>query len=283
MSWTQKKLLIWGKTYPEFSEKYYETVCTGAVDADTGRLVRIYPITLRYMKESFKVYDWVEARIDRNSSDPRPESFKIDQGSITVVGHLDTKDGWVERSEWILKDGNVFRSVEALRDAQAGEGTSLGLVRPKEITRVYCKKRPEADRNEWEEHRERALAQKDLFVDVESKTKDLAYMPVQYRACFRCDDPACTTEHDLSILDWGIYALSRRQYATRGASMAERDVIAKIEECMDPTKHESYFFLGNTKPHPQGFMIVGLYYPPKAVEKPRKKEKDSASLKFPGM
>src|SRR5580692_3876324 len=133
MPWTPKKLLIWGKTYPEFSGKYYETVCTGAVDADSGKLARIYPITLRYMKEPVKLYDWVEARIDRNSSDPRPESFKIDQDSIEVVGHLDTKDGWVERNRWLLTEGSVFESVEALRVAQSREGTSLGLVRPKEI------------------------------------------------------------------------------------------------------------------------------------------------------
>jgi len=42
--WTTTKLLIWGTTYPEFSKTYYETVCTGALDEDTGKLVRIYPI-----------------------------------------------------------------------------------------------------------------------------------------------------------------------------------------------------------------------------------------------
>ena len=105
-------------------------------------------------------------------------------------------------------------------------------------------------------------------------------MPVQYRACFRCDDPACSTEHDISILDWGIYVLSRRQFATRGPAEAERDVIAKIVESMDPAKREPYFFLGNTKPHPQNFMIVGLYYPSKPTEKPAKPE--GGSLKLPG-
>lgn len=79
MPWIRKKLLIWGKTYPEFSEKYYETVCTGALDVETGNLIRLYPITLRYMKEPFKAYDFVEAEIERNSSDPRPESYKINQ------------------------------------------------------------------------------------------------------------------------------------------------------------------------------------------------------------
>jgi hypothetical protein len=281
MPWTQKKLLIWGKTYPEFSAKYYETVCTGAVDGATGKLVRIYPITLRYMKEQFKAYDWVEAEIDRNWSDPRPESFKIEQGSIKVVGHLDTKDAWVQRNNWVLREGSVFKSVEALRAAQASDGTSLGLVRPKEIHRVYCKKRPDSDRAEWEEQRTRSLSQKDLYVDSETETKDLVFMPVQYRARFRCNDEACDTGHDVSILDWGIYALSRRQYATRGsAAMAERDVISKIEKMMDPTKREPYFFLGNTKEHPQSFMIVGLYYPPKPAEKLSKTDADS--LKLPG-
>lgn len=280
MIWTQKRLLIWGKTYPEFSAKYYETVCTGAVDAESGKLVRIYPITLRYMKEPFKAYDWVEARVAKNASDPRPESFKIEQDSIKVVGHLDPKDNWAERSRWVLQEGNIFPSLEALRAAQERDGTSLGMVRPREIRRVYCKKRPDTDRKEWEDHRARALSQKELFVDAESETKDLVFMPVQYRACFRCDDDACTIEHDLSILDWGVYALSRRQYATRGASMAERDVISQIETMMDSTKRQPYFVLGNTSAHPQSFMIVGLYYPPKPVEKAPKA--DSRSLKLPG-
>jgi hypothetical protein len=62
--------------------------------------------------------------------------------------------------------------------------------------------------------------------------------------------------------------------------LAEPDVIAKIEESMDPAKREPFFFLGNTKPHPQNFMVVGLYYPPKIVEKPTTKV--STSLKLPG-
>jgi hypothetical protein len=51
--WERKQLLVWGTTYPEFSKTYYETVCMGAIDGATGRLMRIYPITLRHMKEPF--------------------------------------------------------------------------------------------------------------------------------------------------------------------------------------------------------------------------------------
>ncbi|WP_437755831.1 hypothetical protein [Sorangium sp. So ce1389] len=279
--WTKKKLLIWGKTYPEFSRTYYETVCTGAVDGETGRLVRIYPIPLRYMTEPFKKYDWIEAEIERNSSDFRPESFRIRQDTIKVVGHLDPDDGWKERNQWVLRDGNVFSSVEALQAAEKKDHTSLGMVKPKQILRVYCKRRPDSDRVEWEQHRAQALAQRDLFVDAETETKDLQFMPVQYRACFRCDDPGCTTEHDLSILDWELYQLSRKQYAQRGAAQAERDVIKKVEDQMDPGKRDPYFFLGNTKAHSNSFMIVGLYYPARDVQK-SKRPPETGTLKFPG-
>src|SRR5580704_7499912 len=98
MTWTRKKLLIWGTTYPEFSKAYYETVCTGALDAATGKLIRIYPITLRYQNEPFRLYDWIEADVIQNARDFRLESHKINQASIQVVGHIDTKNEWAERS-----------------------------------------------------------------------------------------------------------------------------------------------------------------------------------------
>lgn len=262
--WTRKKLLIWGTTYPDFSKSYYETVCTGALDADTGKLIRIYPITLRYQKEPFRLYDWIEADVERNTSDFRLESHKIRQDRISVVGHIDTGEkGWAERASWILRPQNVYHSVETLLDAEATDHTSLGLVKPKKILRVYVQSRPESDRIEWEEQRELSLAQRDLFVDAETKTRDLVFMPIRYKIKFVCDDPACTTEHDMAILDWGTYVLSRRQFAKGGAAIAERDVIARLEEILDPATHDSYLFLGNSKAHCRNFMIVGIFYPPK--------------------
>lgn len=267
MYWEKKRLLIWGTTYPEFSRKHYETVCTGAIDGDTGRLVRIYPITLRYMEERFGHYSWVEAEVTRNTSDFRPESFKIKQDTIRIVGKVGTeKGGWAERSKWVLRPENIFTSVRALQEAEARDHTSLGLVRPKEILRVYARHRSDDDRAAWDQHREDAIKQKDLLVDAESKIRDLAFVPVEYRAVFTCEDPVCATKHDMSILDWGLYVLHRRQFAKGGAAVAERDVIARVRTNMDRTKRESYFFLGNTKQHCRNFMIVGLFHPPLPVK-----------------
>jgi hypothetical protein len=267
--WTKKRLLIWGTTYPEFSKTYYETVCTGALDGETGKLVRIYPVTLRHMKEPFSSYQWVEGEVKRNENDFRPESFKIQQDSITLGEKVNTDDGWAERRRLVLRDGNVFQSIEALRAAESRDHTSLGLVKPREIRRIYARNKTDGDRKEWDEQREHALKQKDLFVDVEAKTKDLKFMPVQYRICFTCDDPVCTTEHDLSILDWGLYVLSRKEFARGGSGLAEKQVIAKIKEITDHAKKDFYFFLGNTQAHCNNFMVVGFFYPPvQTVKKP---------------
>ncbi|MFW6087505.1 MAG: hypothetical protein ACODAG_09900 [Myxococcota bacterium] len=263
--WRKTRLLIWGKTYPEFSKKYYETVCTGAVDQETGKLTRIYPITLRYMKEPFQQYDWVDAEVLRNTEDFRPESYKINQDTIQVVGHVGTKpDEWKERRRWILGQ-NEFPSVEALVEAESQDHTSLGVVRPKEIRRIYVRRRSEDEKREWDEQRENALAQRDLFVDVEAKTKELRFMPIQYRAEFTCHGASCRG-HDMSILEWGVYVLSRKAYAKGGAAQAEKDVIAKIRQLMDPGKRDPYFFLGNTKAHSRNFMIVGLFHPPRVSQ-----------------
>lgn len=263
-AWIKKKLLIWGKTYPEFSAKYYETVCTGAVDAETGRLVRIYPITLRYRKERFGAYDWIEAESQKNTSDFRPESFKIRQDTITVVGHLGTKPKeWVERANWVLRDGNVFGSVEALQEAEKRDHTSLGLVQPREIIKIYKRRKSAREREEWDEQRARALQNRDLFVDVDSATKDLAFCPVEYRAKFKCEDAACRAGHDFGIFDWGLYVLDYSQYVSRGPVTAESKVVQRIQQLMDPSKREPYFFLGNTKAHSNRFMIVGLFHPPR--------------------
>lgn len=260
--WTRKRLLIWGKTYPEFSKTYYETVCTGAIDGETGRLVRIYPITLRHNKEQFAKYQWIEALVERNPKDYRPESFRIDQESIVPRECVESTDCWKARSEWVLREGSLFASLETLREAEARDHTSLGVIKPREITGFYVKRKTDEERREWEAQRELALQQQDLFVDVEATTKELRFMPIQYRVRFRCADPQCGG-HDCSILDWEIYQLSRKVYATSNGSpaVAEERVLKKLREVADPERHDLHFFMGNTAAHPRNFMVVGLYYP----------------------
>jgi hypothetical protein len=70
MAFETIRVLIWGKTYPEISKKYVETVCTGRVRED-GSPIRRYPVPLRYLDGSkqYSLYDWIEVPVEKSHSD----------------------------------------------------------------------------------------------------------------------------------------------------------------------------------------------------------------------
>lgn len=263
-AWVTKRMLIYGTTYPELSRTNFETVCTGAIDEETGGLIRIYPVSLRHMEQPFHLFEWIEAKVHRNTSDNRPESFKVDQQSVKVVGSIPAEN-WGERSRWVLHQDNIVESVEALWQQQKATSRSLALVKPRQVRRIYARRKTEAERKEWDEKRAASLAVRDLWVDVESTTKDLVFMPVEYKMDWLCHGPNCRG-HDMTILDWGIYVLSRRMYAKArtGArdQAAQAKVIEALERAFDTSKRDPYVFLGNTKAHQGNFIIGGIYSPP---------------------
>jgi len=77
--WKEKDILITVKTYPEYSTKYTETVCTCGILADTMQMIRIYPIKYRYLDgdSKFSKYQWIKAKVRKGKKDPRPESYNI--------------------------------------------------------------------------------------------------------------------------------------------------------------------------------------------------------------
>src|SRR5258708_3148291 len=150
--WQRRKILIWGKTRPEVSTKYRETVCTGGVWAENGRLVRIYPVPLRYMDDEniFKKYKWIEADVTKSTSDPRPESYKIRYDTVKTGDLiLPGKGNWDERAKWIIRDENIAPSVEALKASQELDGTSLRLVKPLEVIKVFAEPIAQFDRERF--------------------------------------------------------------------------------------------------------------------------------------
>ncbi len=98
-----KDILILIKTYPEISRKYTETVCTAGIIADTKELVRLYPVRYRYLagKNRFSKYQWIKAKLKKAKSDIRPESYKLDEDSITLGGKIGTSGNWRERKQWV--------------------------------------------------------------------------------------------------------------------------------------------------------------------------------------
>lgn len=257
MEWETLRVLPVVKAYPEASKKYRTTVCVAAVTIPDGRWVRLYPIRFTAYPEEkrFKKYQPFEARAMRNESDPRPESYRIDEDTIHILGPpVDSKEGWSERKR--LLHGARVSSLCELQRLQKVAGKSLGMV---QVDRVTGFRTVEADEDKFrqaDEHHEYAVSP-DLFNEQRLRVEAL---PFKFQYAFRCTDPTCRG-HNCSILDWEAYALYRRMVGRWGADEAVDKVRQMYMDFICGPDKETYFYMGNMKAHPGSFLILGAFYP----------------------
>jgi hypothetical protein len=253
----EKRILVVVKTYPNPSLTYGETVCCAGVDLDTGRWVRLYPITFRSLADrQFEKFQEIRCRATRPRDDSRPESLRVDQDSIELIGDPMPAGprGWSRRMALLPQPA---RSLEEIREAQARDGTSLGMFRPKEIIRVT--KRPA---EKWND-KERAYLQRqhlNLGAEVSRQLSELEKIPWTFSYEFLCDDERCTKPHSLSIIDWEIGAAYRNW--TRAYGHDWEDKLREKFERQLPTS-DLHLVVGNLAAHRQVFVIVGLVRPPR--------------------
>ncbi|MBU4232882.1 MAG: hypothetical protein L6277_16195 [Desulfobacterales bacterium] len=258
--WEEKKFLICVKTYPEYSATYTETVCTAAVLKETGQLIRLYPIAFRYLlgKHQFRKYQWVQAKIKKNPNDNRPESYKIENDSIRTLDMADTKNGWSVRKSVILSQtNNVFGSLEHLQDSQLAQGTSLGMIKPREIREFRVQQKTDSEIAEEEKKKKQILNQKSFLVDK----KDLDLIPYRFLISFNCNDPKCAG-HEISILDWEFGELYRKV----SESVDWREKMQQKFDQICSGEKDVYFFMGNMASRRRTFCILGIFYPPKVKQ-----------------
>jgi hypothetical protein len=252
-----QRILIWGKTYPELSERHRETVCTGGCFED-GTPVRIYPVPLRYLPEfnQYRLYDWIEVPVGPSTRDRRPESHKVlAPDRLKVVSHLDSDDGWLERRRVIFANRDWhYECLEDLKARQRREGTSMGLVKVGEVSRVWLEERGAEERRHHAEKLARLRAKLDLFDTAPAK--HLAFFPFKVRIEWRCErrsGPRACPGHTAAVMDWGLGELGRRE----GGQVA----LARMQELANVDKYDLRLYMGNFKAHPRNFGVVGLWYP----------------------
>ena len=135
-----EKLLILAKTYPTLSTKYGETVCTAAI-RENGSWVRLYPVPFRRLGEQqqYKKFDWLECRIEKNTKDRRPESFRpVCNTELAAKAHLGTADEWAERRRLVLHQSKVYDRLEDLIIGAKSNTMSLATFRPTQILDFVC-------------------------------------------------------------------------------------------------------------------------------------------------
>jgi hypothetical protein len=261
MAFQRIRVLIWGKTYPELSAKYVETVCTGGVRED-GTPIRLYPVPLRYLAsgQQYQLYDWIEVPIEKSRSDPRPESHKVVSDQILRIGHIGTnKTTWRDRQALIFRNPSWhFASVSALKSEERRSRRSMGLVAPGTIEDVKLIKKTDQEKRVYATKMAEVQQQRDVF---RPEYKELEYLPYDIKLVWRCLE-GCTEcgqrPHEMKALDWGLLELGRR--------VGWREARSKLEEIADLSTHDFRVFMGNFRLHPKNFGIIGLWYPKRRAQ-----------------
>jgi len=91
---------------------------------------------------------------------------------------------------------------------------------------------------------------------------DVLQLPLRLR--FRCDDAACTTAHELPILDWELHEmarLSRERFGPKWATEFRQRWGAPLAERSDLHILVSMYAQAATRPY-----VAGLFYPPRSAE-----------------
>ena len=252
--WQTKRILILGTTYPSHSKTYTEIVCTGGIEDETYRMVRLHPVPMRYLEPGhrFKKFQWIEAKVRQHDSDPRPESYRIDPRSIILGEEVHNHD---DRRYYLENSPHLIKSLEALKEKQLSDGTSLGIVIPKDILDCSLEFRPPSERNEWTKHEDARLAQQNLFGET---VKPIDFPEAKFMVQWKCDDATCES-HNMSILQWGIHELYRK---LKHDPKCEEKVLDAMKKQLDQWERDVFMFLGNFRGILYNFGLMDSYSAP---------------------
>jgi hypothetical protein len=253
--WETKRVLITVKTYPTPAWKGGEVVCTAGVTSQ-GEWIRLFPIPYRLLSDDqqFKKYQWVEARVKKSTSDPRPESYQVDADSIRVVGEIPPNVGWASR--WSIIGPLTALSMCELRAKQDNARfQTLGFFRPASIDRLLI----EPTNDDWSEAELARLSRINLF--DQASIPQLEKVPFNFYYQFHCSTPDCSG-HRMSCTDWEMaqsYRLWLRDYGSSWQVQFRNRYEHEMKE-----RYDTRFYVGTIHGHPRNWIIIGLWYPLKS-------------------
>lgn len=256
--WQSKRILVLGMTYPSYSKKYVENACTGGIEEDSKRMVRIHPVPIRYLEEEhrFKKFQWITAKVQPHDVDPRPESLRIEPNSIEAGEVISPKDQDLRR-RIVEGSPHFLRSVEDLKDRWESDKTSLGTISPKELLDLEVVEAPPGERDEWIQQEKALFAQ--TTMGFERPPKRLDFPDLHFVVRWVCDDPRCQG-HRMKLLQWGLHELARKL-------KRDPDRKAKLREAMkrelNLEDRDVFLFLGNYRTKMFNFGLMDSFSPTK--------------------
>lgn len=172
---------------------------------------------------------------------------------------ITTKGNWGERKKILAPlQGHCLCCLERERDENGAP--TLGFIRPRQINKLII----EQDSSTWTEEDLAKLRQDSLF-ELAPK-HELEKLPFTFKYHFFCDHDGCSG-HKLSCTDWEMGELFRKCRNDYGADWEPK--FRERYEADMTEKNDTHFFVGTLHGHPNRWIIIGLFYPPKPVQKPQ--------------
>lgn len=231
------------KAFPQHSQKYEETVCCAGI-TDDDRLIRLFPIAYRRLQKAhqFDRFDLIEAVLTKASSDPRPESYRVDHDSIRVI---DRGKELSDESKVRLWRPQVVQSLNVLEEQNRASERSLGIIEPDVGTLNFYWREAKAQEKQDTEGMQASLFDKPL--------RPLS--PPEF--VFGYKYASSGRLHSHTIQDWEVQAayiayLKRYQSRDEALRMLEQEYGAHI-----PTRNP-HFIMGTMKLHPRTFILIGV-------------------------
>ncbi len=260
-----ERILIAAKTYPTLSRKYGETVCTAGVRQD-GSWIRLYPVPFRRLNEweQYRKFEWIECQMDRNDSDPRPETYRPGAfDEIRRIRHVDTSDNWRERRRIFLDNQKVYTRLQDLIDgAKSEQRLSLAVFKPTRVIKFFCK----LDGRDWDHGKldelRRIHGQLDLFDDDSWRRTFEIVRKLPYRFSYQFEDET-GRKSNLRILDWETGALYWN--CLQDANGDEKKALEKVRDKYfnEFLEKDLHFFVGTLKQFhfraPNPWVIIGVF------------------------
>lgn len=255
--WSAKRVLIVVKTYPNPAHRGVEVSCTAGVTKD-GEWLRLFPVPFRFLEQDrqFTRYQWIDVQVRRARNDPRPESHNLNDSSIQIVSYPPAVKGGGAREQLLaqLRRPSLCHIDE---ERERYGHPTLGFFRPARIKRLRIEP---AETPNWTAGELAILNQARLDLGGSEPKGILEKIPFQFRYEFECAHPSCNG-HALMCTDWEMgqsYRAWRRRYgADWEGKFRERYEREMIE------RNDTSFYVGTVHQHPNRWIIIGLFYPPK--------------------
>ena len=265
-----RKIFITVKTYPTLSKKYDELVCTAGI-LDNGSWARIYPLPFRKLdyEQRYKKFQWLEMPLKKNESDPRPESYKVDNiKNIRIIGKpVGTKNSWQERKKIILSKNPVYTNLtEIIKKANSENSLSIAIFKPTKIFDLIVEEVEREYKKSSIDTLKAKAQQLSLFQTIEEVEREFSIipkLPFRFSYSFIDDNEQKST---LMIEDWEIGALFWN--CLKRSNNDEQKAIEQVKHkyLTEFNKKDLYLFLGTQRQYhgwaKNPFVIIGVFYPP---------------------